>query len=117
MVKWDKQKIAMDFDDTFTLAPDVWSRVIDTLILDGNFDVCFVTFRFQNGPNEDINFWAERLDIPVIYTEGRQKAEVCAKLGWIPDVWIDDMPILIPVKQQLQAMIIGIERNEEKQDG
>lgn len=36
--------------------------------------------------------------------------------AWTPDVWIDDMPILIPMKQQLQGMILGIEKNEGKHE-
>jgi hypothetical protein len=35
------------------------------------------------------------LNIKVIFTGGQRKREYCAKLGWLPDVWIDDMPELI----------------------
>lgn len=117
MKPFEKKRIALDFDDTFTLNPTMWHHIVDLMFIEGDFDVRFVTFRHSTDDNTDIEYWASELDIKVIYCGGLQKAAVCGKLGWIPDVWIDDMPVLIPMKQQLQGMILGIENNEEKRDG
>ncbi|AFC21220.1 hypothetical protein [Staphylococcus haemolyticus] len=110
MKPFESKRIALDFDDTFTLDPELWSFFIG-LAKGRGFDVKFVTFRYMMGPNEDINYWSDKLDTPIIYCDGVQKATVCAQQGWIPDVWIDDFPVLIPMKQQLQGMILGIEKN------
>lgn len=114
MKPFEKKKIALDFDDTFTLNPTLWHHIVDLMVIEGDFDVRFVTFRYPTDDNSDIEFWANELDIKVIYCSGVQKAQVCAENRWTPDVWIDDMPILIPMKLQLQGMILGIEKNEGK---
>ncbi|MCD4173139.1 hypothetical protein KX453_20065 [Escherichia coli] len=112
---FETKRIALDFDDTFTLEPERWSQFVSLFAAKGSgWCVKFVTYRFDSDDNSDIQFWAEKLGIEIIYCNGIQKAQVCAELGWIPDVWIDDFPVLIPVKQQLQGMLLGIENNEEK---
>ena len=110
MKPFEKKRIALDFDDTFTLDSVLWSMFV-AMVLNKEWDVRFVTFRFETDNNDDIKYWANALGIEVIYCNGVQKSQVCAEQRWIPDVWIDDMPILIPMKQQLQGMILGIEKN------
>lgn len=118
MKPFEKKRIALDFDDTFTLDPERWAQFVHLFCSrDSDWSVKFVTFRFETDRNDDIKYWAEELGIGIIYCGGVQKAAVCAKLGWIPDIWIDDFPVLIPMKQQLQGMILGIEKNEEKLNG
>ena len=112
---FETKRIALDFDDTFTLDTERWSQFVALFAAKGSgWCVKFVTYRFDSDDNSDIQFWAEKLGIEVIYCNAVQKAQVCAELGWIPDVWIDDFPVLIPVRQQLQGMLLGIENNEEK---
>lgn len=111
MKPFERKRIALDFDDTFTLNSSVWHHIVDLMIIEGDFDVRFVTFRHSTDDNTDIEFWSGELGIQVIYCGGVQKAQVCAEKGWFPDVWIDDFPVLIPMKQQLQGMILGIEKN------
>lgn len=114
MITWERIKIALDFDETYTLNAEMWKSIVGVM-KSFNCDVRFVTYRYASAPgNEDIWAAADELEIPTIFCNYFQKAQVTASLGWIPDIWIDDMPILIPMKQQLQGMIIGIERSDEK---
>lgn len=116
MQPWNNTRIALDFDETYTVNPAMWDSIV-ALMLASNCDVRFVTYRYENAPgNGDINEAAERLGIKIIFCNYFQKAQVCAIHGWSPDIWIDDMPILIPMKQQLQGMIQGIERSDRQED-
>lgn len=99
-LKTDKDcslNIALDYDRTFTEDPTLWLWFIASC-KQRNHKVTFVTFR-ENGDrfdNQDIEASAKMAGIPIIYTAGQQKAE-CFKA----DIWIDDMPFLIPTKDQL----------------
>lgn len=97
--------IALDYDGTYTEDPDLWISFID-LIKMRRHSVTFVTFRDDNGnyKNDDIRRDAKRNNIDIVYTAGKQKSD-CFKA----DVWIDDMPILIPSEDGIvqQASFIG----------
>lgn len=110
MKLFERKRVALDFDDTFTTNEDVWSDIVNVLLL-ADFDVRFVTFRFDTDRNEDIRYWSRILGIEIIFCNGVQKSQVCGENRWVPDIWIDDMPVTIPMKQQLQGMILGIEKN------
>lgn len=112
MKPFESKRIALDFDDTFTIDPERWAEFVHLFCHRGSgWSVKFVTFRYETDRNEDIEYWSEKLGIDIIYCGGVQKATACAKAGWVPDIWIDDFPVLIPMKQQLQGMILGIEKN------
>lgn len=111
MKKWDNLKVALDYDDTFTVNPQMWGMIVAVMKQFGA-EVKFVTYRSMKTNNADIELSAKEVDIPIIYCNYYQKAQVCAKSGWIPDIWIDDMPILIPMKQQLEGMLLGIEKSD-----
>ena len=116
MKPWGYTRIALDFDETYTVNPGMWDSIV-ALMLASNCDVRFVTYRYENAPgNSDITEAAGRLGIKIIFCNYFQKAQVTAIHGWIPDIWIDDMPILIPMKQQLQGMIQGIERSDRTEE-
>lgn len=86
-------RIALDFDNTYTLDPTGWDMVIDIWKGRGH-DVRCVTARSatedRTAPIVDL----ERR-IPVIYTNGIAKAYICQYLDWVPDVWVDDKVINI----------------------
>lgn len=86
-------KISLDYDKTFTAAPDLWTMLVVNAKNLGH-DIRFVTFRHKNPiiENKDIETDARKLDIPIIYSEYRPK-----RIAWDADIWIDDMPELIPV--------------------
>jgi hypothetical protein len=82
-------KIALDYDDTFTVNPEMWRSIIHILVEYGH-DVRIVTSRFYLRESErEIK---AATDLPVIFCKHNSKYEICKKLGWIPDIWIDDYP-------------------------
>lgn len=87
-------KIGLDFDDTYTAAPELFDNFIRVAKFMGH-EVKFVTWRFANHrpdglSNADIEAAARRNRIDVIFCEGKAK-EDCYKA----DVWIDDMPYAV----------------------
>jgi hypothetical protein len=86
-------RIALDYDDTYTRDPPLWDSFIDQSLAHGH-DIRIVTFRSDNMNNEDIE---ESIgdSIPVIYTGGQRKRVHCYTLGFMVQVWIDDMPEII----------------------
>lgn len=87
--------IALDFDETVTADPETFYKVFKVFEEAGH-DVRIVTARQDDGRHVDIEAWIGLEDIPIIYCEGQQKRAVCASIGWMPDVWIDDFPENIP---------------------
>lgn len=103
--------IALDFDETFTEDPDLWIPFVHHAKKQGH-RVAFVTFR--NGPetstphgNSDILGYAAQLEIEVVFTCHKQKRHVFPEA----DIWIDDMPHLIPTYGELKGMAHGCEVN------
>src|SRR5882757_5964421 len=79
-------KIALDYDNTYTLAPQFWEEFIHNAYHQGH-KVRIVTARCSKLDNID------HLDWPVLYCDGKAKREVCRDIyGWEPDIWIDDHP-------------------------
>lgn len=105
--------IAIDFDGTFTANPALFCQLIGMMLKYG-VDVRLVTFRFSTGNNSDIHTWAERLNVPVIFTEGKQKESFCEGIGWKPTIWVDDDPRFIPVVTELENVAHGCRVNGEK---
>lgn len=93
-------KIALDYDDTFTRDPVLWGEFVRVAVLRGH-DVRFVTFCARAG-RDDIAHAAASLGIDAIYCAARQKRHC-----WDAEVWIDDMPELIPSYDQLRAISNG----------
>lgn len=104
--------IAVDFDGTFTANTSMFCQLVGMMKKYGA-DVRIVTFRFENANNADIEKWSEALNIPAIYTDGKQKDAVCAALGFKVDIWIDDSPVFIPAKSDLVNVAHGCEVNGE----
>lgn len=83
-------KIALDFDDTYTADSGLWSAFVYSA-KSRHHIVKFVTFRYPT-ETEDIEQSAKMLGIEIIYTSRQQK-----RLFWNADIWIDDLPEVIPV--------------------
>lgn len=105
--------IALDFDDTVTACPLLWRLFLSSCRYVGA-DVKLVTFRWDKGNNDDIEAFAKQHSIPIIYCNGLQKKQVCHDLGWSPDIWIDDMPMLIPTHDELSFILQGVEKYDRK---
>ena len=82
---------ALDYDDTYTRDPALWSAWV-TAAQSAGHEVVVVTMR---GPNalEEVRQALPGLD--VVGTDGQDKAQASAAAGYWPDVWIDDAPHLI----------------------
>jgi hypothetical protein len=81
--------IALDYDDTYTVDPDLWLAFIDMVLARGH-KIVVATMR---GPqeNEDLD---PRLvaKIPVYFCNGVAKKLALSRQGAYPDIWIDDHP-------------------------
>lgn len=88
--------IALDYDDTFTRDPALWTNFVDDAKCMGH-DIRFVTFRSNayGGINDDILMDSIELDISILYTGGKRKRQYCYEQGFMVHVWIDDMPEII----------------------
>lgn len=100
-------KIALDFDETFTLDENFWEHFISMSKMSGH-EVKFVTYRSDRWENSDILNASEKLGIDVIFTNGKQKANF-----YDADVWIDDSPVTIPRASDLGNMFDGCLVNDD----
>ena len=100
-------KIALDFDETYTVDPDLWAALV-TKCKTGKHTVTFVTYRPSNGNNADIEFEAQCLGIDIVYTAGKQKQHC-----FDADVWIDDSPETIVKYTNLCGMKLGCENSDD----
>jgi hypothetical protein len=89
-------RIALDYDQTFTVDEFFWRQVVDLAKQRGH-SVSFVTFRKEAGNNLDIIADAENLKIPIVFCNYKQKASVTEA-----DVWIDDSPRYIPTADEIK---------------
>jgi hypothetical protein len=99
--------IALDHDGTITADPILWSLFVSTAKHRGH-EVVIVTYRFPQGNNQDVEKFAADHDVKVIYTGGKQKASMIDA-----DIWIDDMPQIIPTPSILRGMLVGCRKNNE----
>ena len=85
-------RIALDFDETFTLHPEFWARFVRETEREGHY-VAIVTARDEH--HDGINWSSVGLGAApcrVIWCDGLPKKEFCASIGEKFDVWIDDNP-------------------------
>lgn len=108
-------RIAVDFDGTFTANESLWFSFIAGARATGH-DVKFVTFRHADYTAGHIMEWAKRLGIEVIFTCHTQKAEYCEKIGWKPDIWVDDEPVHIPSLKDMSKRVKKILDDEDDED-
>jgi len=92
-------KIALDFDGTYTAAPDLWRRFVK-MAKEMGHEVTIVTLRHSAGDNSDVAIAARRMGIHWTTTDYLQKSA-----RWTADVWIDDMPEFIPTEKSLGVMV------------
>jgi hydroxymethylpyrimidine pyrophosphatase-like HAD family hydrolase len=80
-------RIALDYDETYTLDKGFWGTFINYAKLSGH-DIRIVTARDKN-----IDTIKEDLGIEVIYCNGVAKRYYVERnTGFRPDIWIDDCP-------------------------
>jgi hypothetical protein len=87
-------KIAIDYDQTFTLDPLFWADFIRLLKSRGH-SAMIVSSRQEMDDNRQQIYWElEALDIliPIFLTSGVAKEFFCEQAKIKIDVWIDDNP-------------------------
>lgn len=108
-------KIALDYDCTLTAAPGLFTMFVRGAQADGH-DIRIVTFRHPDNLKGGIGEASQELKLPVIFTSHWQKMEHCKKIGWIPDIWIDDTPAHIPTIEDMLSRVDDIVEAEETED-
>jgi hypothetical protein len=96
----------LDFDDTITADDMLWDILIPLIIKAGH-QITIVTIRAAGSLNDDINQYAEKHGLPVVFTHGCQKSMLTKAMGIHIDVWIDDSPLFIPETTDMPGLIIG----------
>jgi hypothetical protein len=90
-------RLSLDFDDTYTRDPQMWSQVI-AFMRNAGHEVWCVTMRFANSVehSEVINFLGGQVD-GIICTNRRAKKKFIEDNHPMLhiDVWIDDNPFFI----------------------
>ncbi len=87
--KTKKLTFGIDFDDTITKHPEMFSKIINTMI-DYGCDIYIVTARQQSGWCEKLRAFHLATGIDVIFTGATAKHDVVDI-----DIWIDDFPLAI----------------------
>lgn len=84
--------IAIDYDNTYTAAPELWDQTIK-LFQDAGHAVICITARTE-GMRQPVLDSIGKL-VPVIFSGSEWKREAAKKRGYSVDIFIDDMPEII----------------------
>ncbi len=79
--------ISLDYDDTFTVYPDMWLKVAKMFQLHG-CKVYGVTYR---GEGKVSDKYKEACNGGIYFTGGESKRKYMSDKGIRIDIWIDDM--------------------------
>ena len=86
-----RQVFSLDFDDTFTADPELWTHFINKAQVLGH-SVYIVTARDNSESNLREIKNAVGSGVPVIMTGNQQKRSHCIENDIEIDIWIDDYP-------------------------
>lgn len=86
--------ISLDFDETYTRDPESWNKFIFLFRAAGHKVFC-VTYRYPSEGRQVIDALGSSVD-GIYFTSRQQKSPYMYSQGIRIDVWIDDMPFLIP---------------------
>lgn len=84
--------IALDYDRTYTKAPELWNTFIPITLRQGH-QIILVTMRSAEEMGEVTTTLGNI--IPIYHTSRGAKSSYLAHKGIYPDVWIDDNPVTI----------------------
>lgn len=84
-------RIAIDYDDTYTLNPKMWDQAINLFMLNG-FSVIMVTARRDTEENREELEKASQGRWRCYFTNLGSKTDFIRRRGMKVDVWIDDDP-------------------------
>jgi hypothetical protein len=100
-------KIALDYDETITEDHVLWSQFIRLAKARGH-EVTIVTARSPGMDNLEIEAYAMENNVDIICTSFDQKAK-----HYKADIWIDDSPVMIPTREELEKQAVGCKKNGE----
>ena len=86
--------IALDFDETYNLDPNLFDDIIGMFQQHGH-QVILATYRHPELDYDPLFLRLERQGVKVYCTDGKAKRPFLAELGINPAVWIDDNPFSI----------------------
>ena len=89
--------IAIDYDDTFTADPELWSRFIQDAKNRGHRFYC-VTARKESIENIELinqSFDQWECQMPVVFSNLSSKVTTMERQGIKIDIWIDDAPLAL----------------------
>ncbi len=89
--------IAIDFDDTFTGAPELWEKFIHQAQQAGHTVIC-VTSRRNTMENQDLldrAFSQFHVMLPIWFCDLKSKLKEMEKRNIKVDIWIDDDPVTL----------------------
>lgn len=94
--------IAVDYDDTFTKDPELWSMVISLAKIRKHTVYC-VTSREEKFGGQEVKDSMGSLVDAIYFTNGEMKEKYMLQQGIYVNVWIDDCPGMIS-----QVTMIGM---------
>lgn len=83
--------ISLDYDGTYTEAPEMWDEFIHNAITHGH-EIIVVTMRYDNEEGIEVKYYLESKVSQIIFTGRQGKREFLRNLNLEPDIWIDDQP-------------------------
>jgi hydroxymethylpyrimidine pyrophosphatase-like HAD family hydrolase len=81
--------IAIDYDNTYTAAPELWNEMIKLFQSSGHTIIC-VTARPEIMGQSVLDSIGKL--VPVVFAGAEWKREAAEKRGYKVNVWIDDSP-------------------------
>lgn len=88
--------VSLDYDGTFTLAPDMWINFIKNA--PPHVKIYCITMRWE-GEADSMDPRLKDL-VPIIFTARQAKREYAKAQGIDVDIWIDDCPEFILMHSQ-----------------
>ena len=90
----NKMIIALDYDETFTIEPDMW---MDFLRMAQAWDFQVIIATGRKGWTPDIERQRHNLEKfdDIVFCGDEYKSSACKGAGYEVNVWIDDMPQMI----------------------
>lgn len=79
---------AIDFDGTFSRAPELFKQIIVLIQEQGHTVICVTARPSYKGGQVLQGFKA----VPVIFANSSSKRLAAKRAGYSPDIWIDDKP-------------------------
>lgn len=106
-----KTVIALDFDGTYTAAPEFWNKVIE-MAPENGVKIVICTFRDDRYDDNQSLLWLQQR-VPVYFTRGVAKQWWMDQFGEHVDIWIDDRPEALLFNSTLTTEELSEWRNQE----